>query len=207
VKKIMGIVALVVGLFYGVVQVRLESPLFQSQIDGFMKEMSDLSRFTVAESVDSPYNFVKSEVIPNVKQNFTTYLMVGMIFTSTLILRRRGKTTTQALRSAVLHVPDQPQTEHPVVVRARNKTIRMQLLSDQIGVQKRLKVLPERIIATQKEVAYVEKAHQEATANLKKATEALSVVTEQLESLESEKARLNLEFVHIQDELDKLEVA
>lgn len=203
-KKIMCLLGLVVGLYYGIVQVRLESPLFQKQIDGFMEEMSKLGGFTIADSVDQPYNYVASHasgVADNVKQNFMSYFTGILFLTTVAILRLRGKTTKEAFRTAAF-----PTTieEPPAIRRARAKTLRTQLIADQIGMEGQLRKLPEQIAHAEKGASFTRKHLIEMQSVCKKAQSESDEAESHLANLRGVKASLEHDLAQTQTEIENV---
>lgn len=209
-KKIMGLLAVLVGLYYGVVQVRLESPAFQSQIDSILKEWGSYLKFTLGESVDQPYNYVAAKapaVADNVKQNFMSYFTGGLFLTTVAILRRRGKTTKEAFRTAAFPATVAVPEEPPAVRRARAKTLRTQLIADQIGIEGQLRKLPEQIGHAEKGASYTRKhlvemlaAYQKAQKESDEAEKHLAHLREVKENLEHDLAQVKTEIENITKE-------
>lgn len=208
-KKIMGLLAVIFGLYYGIIQVRLESPAFQSNLDSFLADLGTYFKFTVGESVDQPYNYITSHapaVAENVKHNFMPYCTVGLFLTTVAILRKRGKNYREAIRTAAFPATATPAVAEvsPAVKKAQARTLRAQLISDQISLENKLRKLPEQIVSAEKGVSYTRKHLIEATTVYKKAQADHYTAENHLANLQTIKASLETDLAQITTEIENV---
>lgn len=158
---------------------------------------------------------VEAAVVPvvlraweSVSANPAPYLSAALLFLATVAYHKvRGKSLREAVETAATKVTVVAAPVHgepEVVVRARNRATRTQLLADQIGLQNRLRKLPSEIAEAEKGAAWAEKAAREA----REAADSKQVAKQQAEKhlceLRLEKRESEAEFATIQAELDRL---
>ncbi|MCI0703551.1 MAG: hypothetical protein L0241_20920, partial [Planctomycetia bacterium] len=90
---------------------------------------------------------------------------LGTFLLTVVYHKAKGKTLREsvevaATRVTVIPVPTKVTEEdnNPVVKRAQARATRTQLMADQIGLQNRLRKLPEEITKAEKEACYTEQA-------------------------------------------------
>jgi hypothetical protein len=96
------------------------------------------------------------------------------------------------------------EPENPVVKRAKARATRAQLVADQIGLQNKLKWLPEAITNAEKDAAYTEQAVADAERNLDLKQRNHDAAVAKLADLRREKAAGDAELAEIDVELKKL---
>jgi hypothetical protein len=117
----------------------------------------------------------------------------------------RESVEVAATRVTVINAPGHAATPEPTVVaRAKARTTRMQLLSDQIGLQNKQKWLPEAITNAEKDAAYTEQALADAERSVAAKQKAHDDAVAKLAKLRTQKAAGELELAEIDAELQKL---
>lgn len=137
-----------------------------------------------------------------VETNPTPYVTsIGFFVLAVVIQVRRGKTIKEAVQAVVAKGP---VTESDVVVRSRNRALKNQLLTDQIGLQNRIRKLPEEIKRAEVDFAHTQKDLRSAEENLKIKVANHKLSSDKLKALEDEAIRSHEEHAHIQTELNGL---
>jgi len=137
-------------------------------------------------------------------------LAVGTFFLTVLYHKAKGKSFREsvevaATRVAVVQVPvAEPPTENPVVIRAKARATRTQLLADQVGLENRQRKLPEEIVKAEKEVCYAEQAVDDAKRALGEKHKAHNKAVAALKVLRAQQAEGDAELASIKVELQKL---
>ncbi len=98
----------------------------------------------------------------------------------------------------------QAPAENPVVARAKARAARTQLLADQVGLQNRIRKLPEAITAAEKDVCYAEQALADAERKLADREKAHQAAVAKLDALRNEQAAGQSELAEIEAELRKM---
>ena len=118
-----------------------------------------------------------------------------------------------ATRVTLVPVPTPPAAAHepPVVKRAMARATRTQLIADQIGLENRIRKLPDEVKKAEREVCYAEQAVTDGGRALTAAEEALEAklagseaANAKLEALRNEVAAGQSELAAIAAELKKL---
>ena len=138
-------------------------------------------------------------------------LALGTFLLTVIYHKAKGKTLREsvevaATRVTFVSVPTKAteEDENPVVKRAQARATRTQLVTDQIGLQNRLRKLPEELLKAEKETCYTEQAVAEAEEKLVTKRQAHEAATERLEALRKELAAGDAELAAIDAELKKL---
>ena len=139
-------------------------------------------------------------------------IALGTFVLTVLYHKLKGKSLRESVEAAATRVtvvtahaaPHAP--EPTVVARAKARTTRMQLLSDQIGLQNKQKWLPEAITNAEKDTAYTEQALADAERSLAAKQKAHDDAVAKLAKLRTLKAAGELELAEIDAELEKLAV-
>lgn len=131
--------------------------------------------------------------------------------------KARGKSLREsvevaATRVAVVAIPTPTaDAENPVVRRAKARATRAQLIADQIGLQNRVRKLPELVVKAEKEACYTEQAVADAERALENAEQVLAdrrkahqAAAAALEAVRKERAKGDAELAEIEAELRKL---
>ena len=111
-----------------------------------------------------------------------------------------------ATRVAVVQVPvkEVAEAESPVVMRAKARATRTQLIADQIGLKNRQRKLPVEIETAERETCYTEQAVADARKALGEKHKAHNVALAKLKALREEQAASEAELAAIASELEKL---
>ena len=137
-------------------------------------------------------------------------LALGTFLLTVIYHKLKGKSLREsvevaATRVTVINAPAHAATPEPIVLaRAKARTTRMQLLSDQIGLQNRQKWLPEAITNAEKDAAYTEQALADAERSLAAKEKAHDEAVAKLAHLRKQKAAGEAELAEIDAELHKL---
>jgi hypothetical protein len=122
--------------------------------------------------------------------------------------KAKGKTLRESLEVAATRVTvvaaPAAEPENAVVKRARARATRAQLLADQIGLQNRLRKLPEAVLKAEKEACYTEQALADASRALAAKRHAHDEAVAKLDALRDEQAAGDAELAEIDVELKKL---
>jgi chromosome segregation ATPase len=164
----------------------------------------------LAASVLRAWDGIEANPLPMVIA-LGTFLLTVAYHTS------RGKSLREsvevaATRVAVVQVPaPAAEPETTVVRRARARATRTQLVADQIGLENRIRKLPDEVKRAEKEACYAEQAVADAERALTEAEEALDsrlaandTAVTKLEALRKELAEGEGELAAIAAELKKL---
>src|SRR5262245_16632764 len=96
-------------------------------------------------------------------------LALGTFVLTVLFHKAKGKTLRESVEVAATRVTVVPipppavgENETPVVKRAKARATRAQLLADQIGLQNRLRKVPEEVVKAEKDVCYTQQAVTDA---------------------------------------------
>jgi hypothetical protein len=108
-----------------------------------------------------------------------------------------------ATRVAVVPVP-MAQSETAVVLRAKARATRAQLIADQIGLENRIRKLPAEVKAAEKDACYTENAVADARKSLEAKQQAHEDAVAKLEQLRADLAAGEEELAAIAEELKKL---
>lgn len=154
----------------------------------------------------------------SVEANPAPVLVALGTFLLTIIYHKlKGKSLKEsvevaATRVTVVNVPA-PTTEsdNAIVKRAQARATRTQLLADQIGLENRIRKLPDEVRKAEQELCYADKAMVDAEEALTEAEETMEakieahkVATAKLEALRRELAAGQSELSAIATELKKL---
>ena len=135
-------------------------------------------------------------------------LALGTFLLTVIYHTLKGKSLRESVEVAATRVTvvtaAAAKSEPSVVARAKARTTRMQLLSDQIGLQNRQKWLPEAITSAEKDAAYTEQALGDAERALAAKEKAHDDAVAKLAKLRSQKATGDVELAEIEAELEKL---
>jgi hypothetical protein len=142
---------------------------------------------------------------------------VATFFLTVVYHKARGKSLREsvevaATRVAVVPVPTPAlEADNPVLRRAKARATRAQLIADQIGLQNRLRKLPESVVKAEKEACYAEQALTDAERALANAERTLAdrrkaheEALAALEAARKERAKGEAELAEIEAELRKL---
>jgi hypothetical protein len=146
-----------------------------------------------------------------IQANPVPVALAGGTFLLTVIYHKaKGKSLREsvevaATRVALVQVPVQDaDAENPVVKRAKARSMRAQLLTDQIGLQNRARRLPEEVQKAEKDACYTEQALTDAERKLAERQQAHEDAVTKLESLRKERDTADAELAEIEVELAKL---
>ena len=137
---------------------------------------------------------------------------LGTFLLTVVYHKVRGKSLRESVEVAATRVtvvpvpPPDIKDENPVVKRAKARATRTQLLADQIGLQNRLRKLPDVITREEKEVCYAQQAVADAERARAEKRKAHAAAIARLETLRKEKAEGEEELAAIEAELKKLAV-
>jgi hypothetical protein len=139
-----------------------------------------------------------------IKANPAPFISALVVFVLTFLFwKSRGATFRQAVEAAATRVAPVPVVS-PALKRANTRAAKMQLLTDQIGIQNRLRELPGKIKEAERDVCHAQKARDEA----KTAHETQQKVFEESEArlamLRKELEEKKAEGDEIAEELEKL---
>lgn len=137
-------------------------------------------------------------------------IALGTFLLTVVYHKLKGKSLRESVEAAATRVTvvtaqlPAATAEPTVVARAKARTTRMQLLSDQIGLQNRQKWLPEAITNAEKDAAYTEQALSDAERSLAAKRRAHDDAVAKLGKLRTQKAQGDAELAEIDAELQKL---
>jgi hypothetical protein len=137
-------------------------------------------------------------------------LALGTFLLTVVYHTAKGKSLREsvevaATRVTVVPVPKEGWAdENPVVRRAKARATRTQLIADQIGLENRLRKLPEAVVKAEKDACYTEQAVADAERALADRRKAHKEAVARLESLRKEQAAGRAELNEIEAELKKL---
>jgi hypothetical protein len=142
-------------------------------------------------------------------------LAVGTFLVSVLHHKLKGKSLRESVEAAatrvtVVTVPTEaavePTAENPVLVRARARATRAQLLIDQAGLETRSRKLPEEITKAERDVCATQMALTDAEATLAARKKAHGETVAKMKALRAEQHESREELADIREELEKLAV-
>ena len=138
-------------------------------------------------------------------------LALGTFLLTVLYHKARGKSLRESVEVAATRVtvvpvpvPATADGENAVLRRAKARTTRTQLVADQIGLENRLRKLPDEVVKAEKEACYTEQAVADAERVLADRQEAHDAAVAKLEALRKEQAAGEAELAEIGVELRKL---
>jgi hypothetical protein len=148
------------------------------------------------------YESVKANPVP-------AALAAGSFLLTVLYHKLKGKSLREsvevaATRVAVVSIPVEGG-ENAVIRRAKARTTRAQLLTDQIGLQNRQRKLPEEIVKAEKDACYTEQAVLDLERKLAERRKANDEAVAKLDALRQQRADCEAELAEIEGELQKLE--
>lgn len=136
---------------------------------------------------------------------------LGTFMLTVVYHKARGKSLREsvevaATRVTVVPVPSRELDgeENPVVKRAKARSMRTQLVADQILLQNRQRKLPTEIVKVEQETCYTEQALADAEKSLAAKQKAHDEALARLEALQKENAACETELAEIDAELKKL---
>ncbi len=136
-------------------------------------------------------------------------LALGTFVLTAAIHKLRGKTLRESVAAAAMRgganrAKETAEKENPVVRRAKARSMRAQLLADQINLQNRRRRLPDDLQKAEKETCYTEQALTDAERLLELKEQAHVEAVAKLEAIRKEKATSDAELAAIEAELQKL---
>jgi hypothetical protein len=137
--------------------------------------------------------------------------LAGGTFLLTVFYHKlKGKSLRESLevaatRVTVVPVPVTDTAENPVVRRARARATRAQLVADQIGLENRLRKLPEEVTKAEKDACSTGQAVSDLERRLADRRKAHDEAVAKLEALRQERAGGAAELAEIEAELRKLD--
>jgi hypothetical protein len=137
-------------------------------------------------------------------------IAVGTFFLTVVYHKAKGKSLRESVEAAatrvtVVTVPQaDADAENPVVRRARARATRAQLLTDQIGLQNRVRKLPDEVLKAEKEACYTEQVVADAEQRLDAKRKVHADAVTKLEALRKELADSEAELAAMDAELKKL---
>ena len=173
---------------------------------GYVAHVTHPEEFTqstavAARAVSRVWQSVEANPLP-------VALALGTFLLTVIYHKLKGKSLRESVEVAATRVTvvtaAAAKPEPSVVARAKARTTRMQLLSDQIGLQNRQKWLPEAITNAEKDAAYTEQAVTDAERTLAAKRKAHDDAVAKLAKLRSQKATGDIELAEIDAELAKL---
>ncbi len=148
----------------------------------------------------------------SIEANPVPVLVALSTFLATIVYHRlKGKSLRESVEVAATRVTLVPvpvagsPAETPVVIRAKARATRAQLIADQIGLEGRIRKLPGEVQQAEKDACYTEHAVSDARKLLSTKHKLHKEAVSKLESLRDELAAGESELVAIADELAKLE--
>src|SRR5262245_48794961 len=137
-------------------------------------------------------------------------LAVGTFLLTVLYHKARGKSLRESVEVAATRVTVVPVAvkdagENPVVRRARARATRAQLVADQIGLENRLRRLPEEVSKAEKEAFTTGQAVADTERRLADRRKSHDEALAKLEALRQERAGGAAELGEIEAELRKLD--
>ncbi|HKB00839.1 MAG TPA: hypothetical protein VKD90_01410 [Gemmataceae bacterium] len=137
-------------------------------------------------------------------------LAAGTFLLTVLYHKAKGKSLRESLevaatRVTVVPVPVEDAGENPVVRRARARATRAQLVADQIGLENRLRRLPEEVSKAEKEAFTTGQAVADTERRLADRRKSHDEALAKLEALRQERAGGAAELGEIEAELRKLD--
>jgi hypothetical protein len=190
-----------------------------------MKKLFALATVGVAAAVGTAYathpdDFARALAIlqaaaerawAGVEANPVPVLVALGTFLATIVYHKlKGKSLRESVEVAATRVTLVPvpasgaHPETPVVLRAKARATRAQLIADQIGLEGRIRKLPGEVRTAEKEACYTEQAVADARKSLEAKQKAHEEAVAKLESLRAELAAGESELAAIADELKKL---
>jgi hypothetical protein len=190
-----------------------------------MKKLFALATIGVAAAVGTAYatrpdDFDRALVIlqaaaerarASIEANPVPVVFALGTFLATIVYHKlKGKSFRDAVEVAATRVTLVPvpasgaQPETPVVLRAKARATRAQLIADQIGLEGRIRKLPGEVRTAEKEACYTEQAVADARKSLEAKQKAHEEAVSKLESFRAELAAGESELAAIADELKKL---
>lgn len=148
----------------------------------------------------------------NIEANPAPVLVALGTFLATIVYHKlKGKSFREsvevaATRVTVIPVPraNDPEAEPTVLMRAKARATRAQLIADQIGLENRIRKLPGEVKAAEKDACYSEQALADARKALATKQQVHEEAVAKLEALRVELAAGEAELAAITDELKKL---
>jgi hypothetical protein len=148
----------------------------------------------------------------NIEANpFPVAIALGTFLATVIYHKAKGKSLREsvevaATRVTVVPVPQKLEVErdNPVVKRAKARSMRAQLLVDQIGLQNRQRKLPEEIVKAEKDVCYSQQALTDAERSLSSRQKAHTEAVAKLNALQKENGDRVSELAEIEEELKRL---
>ena len=137
-------------------------------------------------------------------------IAVGTFFLTVVYHKAKGKSLRESVEAAatrvtVVTVPQaDPDAENPVVRRAWARATRAQLLTDQIGIQNRVRKLPDEVQKAEKEACYTEQVVADAEHRLDAKRKLHADAVAKLDALRKELADGEAELAAMDGELKKL---
>jgi hypothetical protein len=138
-------------------------------------------------------------------------LALGTFLLTVLYHKAKGKSLRESVEVAATRVTVVPvpitttgEDENAVVRRAKARATRTQLVADQIGLQNRLRKLPEVILKAETDACYTEQALADVRRALADKEQAHDKAVAKLEALRKEQAAGEAELAEIEVELKKL---
>jgi len=138
-------------------------------------------------------------------------LALGTFLLTVIYHKAKGKSLRESLEAAATRVTVVPvptmttgEPENPVVVRAKARTTRTQLVADQIGLQNRYRKLPDEIVKAEREACYSEQSVADAERTLADKQKTHVEAFAKLDALRKEKAIADAELSAIDNELKRL---
>jgi hypothetical protein len=134
----------------------------------------------------------------------------GTFLLTVLYHKAKGKSLRESLevaatRVTVVPVPVADADENPVVRRARARATRSQLVADQIGLENRLRKLPEDLAKAERDACSTGQAVADLERRLADRRKAHDEAVARLEALRTERAGGSAELAEIAAELRKLD--
>jgi hypothetical protein len=149
----------------------------------------------------------------NVEANpVPVFIALGTFLLTVIYHKAKGKSLRESVEVAATRVtvvvPPKDSMEHPaeppVVLRAKARATRAQLIADQIGLQNRHRKLPDEVLKAEKEACYTEQAVADTKRALGEKHKAHNVALAKLKALRGELAKSEAELAEIDAELKKL---
>lgn len=149
----------------------------------------------------------------NIEANPTpVFIALGTFVLTVVYHTAKGKSLRESVEAAATRVtvvvpPKEtatPPAETPVVLRAKARATRAQLIADQIGLQNRQRKLPEEVLKAEKDACYTEQAVADSRRALGEKHKAHNQAVARLKALREELIRSQTELAEIDVELKKL---
>jgi hypothetical protein len=170
--------------------------VYASQPDEFARAMVVAGQFA-----ERAWTSIEANPVP-------VLVALGTFLVTIVYHKLKGRSLRESLAYAATRVQlvsvPAPQPETPVVVRAKARATRAQLIADQISLENRIRKLPAEVRQAEKDACYTEQAVVDGERALLAKRKAHEDAVTKLELLREELAAGEEELAAIAEELKKL---